>query len=223
MANDATNEICQKNRVKNEKSRQWSGLFYAPTKELPFLPIQTSIYLVEIHPYITSPSLNYNLFVWIQAVKTLRGKCEVWKEDGCVGFEESSDEEDGHSKREPDEKLKATVASITQSAIEWKLRRQHSSSSKNASRNNSAANLHPQSSQQQSRPHQPHPHNSLNSQQQQYQSSYNSSSQQQTTTAAQMAMQNIRSPTPTRINMATASVGNGGGMFLVDHTKSTQV
>ena len=64
-----------------------------------------------------------------------------------MGFEESSDEEDGGRergrRREPDEKLKATVASLTQSALEWKLRRQQSSgSSKHASRNNSAANLH---------------------------------------------------------------------------------
>ena len=27
-------------------------------------------------------------------VKKLRKKCDVWKEQGCQGFEESSDEED---------------------------------------------------------------------------------------------------------------------------------
>ena len=74
--------------------------------------------------------------------KTWERKCELWKE-GFVEFEESVDEEDGHSKRELVEKLKATVAWITQSASGWKLSRQQSSSSKNSGANISAANLQP--------------------------------------------------------------------------------
>ena len=82
----------------------------------------------------------------------------------------------------------------------------------------------PQTSQQQSHTNELHSHNSLNPQQQQhYQSSFTDSSeqqQQQTITTAQMAMHNISPPTPTRLNMATASVGNGWEVFLVDHTKA---
>ncbi len=75
-------------------------------------------------------------------VKKLRAKCGVWQEQGCQGFEESSDEEDEECKREPDEKFKARVASITQSAMEWKLKRQNSSLSRHScSRNGSAVNL----------------------------------------------------------------------------------
>ena len=78
---------------------------------------------------------------YFQMVKKLSKKWDVWKEQGCQGFEESSDEEDEDAKREPDEKFKARVASLTQTAIEWRLKRQ---SSRQFSRNGSAINLQQQ-------------------------------------------------------------------------------